>query len=116
MSSISRQLNKDKLDQDEFWQAAKNARSFGELVTALKRFQGSQPTALLRTMFTKCLAFTGSGFVLTDDDAMWRRILAALPHYDGILFVFDNGLLIHFRQDKSGKVYMHIFTAGEGSA
>jgi hypothetical protein len=30
--------------------------------------------------------------------------------------VFQNGLMIEFRQDKGGKVRMHIFTAGEGSA
>jgi hypothetical protein len=111
MTSIETQLNKD-----EFWQAAKNARSFAELVTALKRFQGLQPTALLRIMFTKCLAFTGGGYVLIDEDAVWRRILAAFADDDGIIFVFQNGLMIQFREEKGGKVRMHIFTAGEGNA
>jgi hypothetical protein len=114
MCSVAPQLNKDKLDKDEFWLLAKNARSFGELVESLKHFQGFQANAIIQTMFKKCLEFTGAGFVLTDDFSVWRKILAALPHYDGILFVFDNGLLIHFRQDKSGKVRMHISVAGEG--
>jgi len=114
VTSISAELDKDKLGQDEFWRIAKNARSFPELVEALKRFQGLQPTALLRIMFAKCLEFTGGGHVFTDDDGMWRRILVALAHDDGIIFVFQNGLMIQFREEKGGKVRMHIFTAGEG--
>jgi hypothetical protein len=110
MCSIEIQLNKD-----EFWQAAKNARSFAELVTALKRFQGFQSNAIFQIMFKKCLEFTGTGFVLTDDFAVWRRILVALADDDGILFIFENGLMIEFHQDKGGKARMHIFTAGEGN-
>jgi hypothetical protein len=115
MTSVAARLNKDKLeDRDEFWHAAKNARSFGELVEALKHFQGFQANAIIQTMFKKCLEFTGAGFVLTDDFSVWRKILAALADDDGIIFVFQNGLMIQFREEKGGKVYMHIFMAGEG--
>jgi hypothetical protein len=117
MTSVAARLNKDKLeDRDEFWQATKNARSFPELVTALKRFQGFQSNAIFQVMFKKCLEFTGAGFVLIGDFAVWRKILAALADDDGIIFVFQNGLMIEFHQDKGGKVRMHIFTAGEGDA
>jgi hypothetical protein len=116
MTSIAVDLNKDKLGQDEFWQAIKNARRFPELVTALKRFQGFQADTIFRIIFKKCLEFVGSGFVLIDDFAVWRKILAALADDDGIIFVFQNGLMIQFREEKGGKVRMHVFMAGEGNA
>ena len=116
MCSVVAHLNKDKLTRDGLWDAIKNARSFVELVKAVKRYQGFQENPIFQTILKKCLEFAGSGFILTDDFTVWRKILAALADDDGIIFVFQNGLMIQFREEKGGRVRMHIFTAGEGNA
>jgi hypothetical protein len=116
MTSISQQVNKDKLDQDEFWHAIKDAQTFDDLVIILiKHYSGLQDSRGFRALFKKCMRFVGNGFALNEDLALWRKVLAAVADNDSIVFVFVSGLTVEFRQDRGGKVRMHISVAGEGN-
>jgi len=115
MTSIRVELNKDKLGQDEFWQAIKDAQTFDDLVIILNQYNGLQDSRGFRALFKKCMRFVGNGFALNEDLALWRKVLGAIAHDDGILFVFQNGLMIEFKQGNGGRVRMHVFMAGEGN-
>ena len=114
MSSIRVELNKDKLGKDEFWQIITNAKTFSDLVKALNHYRGNGDHRFLQLIFKKCMKLAETGFVLNEEVALWRRVLTAIAHDDGILFIFNNGLMFEFRQDKGGKVRMHISVPGEG--
>ena len=116
MTSICRELNKDKLGQDGFWQAIKDAQTFDDLVVILNHYNGLQDSRGFRALFKKCMRFVGNGFALNEDLTLWRKVLAAVADNDGIVFVFLTGMIVEFRRDPAGKVRMHIFTAGEGDA
>jgi len=116
MSSVCKGLNKDKLTRDEFWQLVKDAETFDDLILLLNHYRGVHDNRIFQILFKKCMGFAENGFALNEDLALWRKVLAAIADNDGILFVFVNGLTVEFRQDKSGRVRMHIFMAGEGGA
>jgi len=114
VTSISAELNKDKLGKDEFWQIISNAKTFSDIVEALGHYCGNGDHRLLQLIFKKCMKLAESGFVLSEEVAIWRRVLATFANSDSIVFVFVNGLMVEFRRDPVGKVRMHMFTVGRG--
>jgi hypothetical protein len=114
VTSISRQLNKDELDRDEFWQIIANAKTFKDIVEALKHYRGNGDHRLFQLIFKKCMKLAETGFVLNEEVALWRRVLAAFADGDGIVFVFATGLIAEFRRDSAGRVRMRVFMAREG--
>jgi hypothetical protein len=116
MSSVCKGLNKDKLTRDEFWQLVKDAETFDDLILLLNYYRGVHDNRIFQILFKKCMGFVGNGFALNEDLALWRKVLGAIAHDGGILFVFQNGLMIEFKQGNGGRVRMHVFMAGEGDA
>jgi hypothetical protein len=102
-----------KLNRDEFWEIIGNAKTFKDIVEALKHYRGNGDHRLFQLIFRKCANLTEMGFVLSEQDVVWRKVLAAFANNDSIVFVFATGLTIKFRRDPTGKVRMHTFMLGE---
>ena len=114
MTSISQQINKDKLDQDDIGQAIRNAQTFDDLVKILTKYNGFHDARVFQTLFRKCMEFAGRGFVLSSEFPVWQRLFAATADDDGIIFIFVTGLIVEFRRERGGKARMRVHAAGGG--